>query len=260
MSLDSSVIPARPGLARPVPIEALREAVGTQRSWRGVMRSLGFTTSRTGRVLREICDELGIDYRHFHRSRLDNQAIEDVIRSSTSWREALERLGFAPGSGSARATIRRRCQQLGIDVTGLTLEPLSSEVPSLVPRRDQLRHAGPYLVAAALSLAGVPVSFAPEGVSYDLIGDFAGLGPRRIQVKTVMSHSGQCGISRKQYSRSGRGGHRRVRYTAEEIDYFACVTFEQAIYLIPIAKVVGLAGISLRRYAAYRLPGPATPG
>jgi hypothetical protein len=74
-----------------------------------------------------------------------------------------------------------------------------------------------------------------------------------------MSQSGQCGISRKQYSRSGRGGHRRVRYTAEEIDYFACVTFEQAIYLIPIAKVVGLAGISLRRYAAYRLPGPATP-
>ncbi|HVV76884.1 MAG TPA: hypothetical protein VHC43_12685 [Mycobacteriales bacterium] len=260
MPLEPAVVAPRPGLARPVSVEVLCEAVAAQRSWRGVMRALGFTTSRTGRVLREICDELGIDYGHFHRSTLDGKPVADIIRSSPSWPEALERLGFAPGSGSARAAVRRHCELQDIDVSGLrrTTTPPSDMVAELAPRPEQLRHAGPYLVAAALTMAGVPVSFAPEGVAYDLIGDFVRTGPKRIQVKTVMSGSSYCGISRKEYCATAQAGHRRARYTAEEIDYFACVTFDQSIYLIPIAKVEGRAGISLRRYAAYRLPNPAT--
>jgi hypothetical protein len=225
------------------------------------MRALGFTTSRTGRVLKAACDELGIDYSHFHRSTLDGQPVADIIRRSSSWPEVLERLGFARGSGSARATIRRHCEVHGIDVSGLRCaETPSSDVFELAPRPEQLRHAGPYLVAAALTMAGVPVSFAPEGVAYDLIADFVGAGPKRIQVKTVMSGSWYCGISRKEYCKTGTGGHRRARYTVEEIDYFACVTYDQSIYLIPIATVEGRATISLRRYAAYRLPGLDRPG
>lgn len=257
MNSDPGVIAARPGLPRPVPVEALRAAVGEQQSWRGVMRTFGFTTSRTGRVLREICDELGIDYGHFHRSTLSDQPLADIIRTSTSWPEALERLGFAPGSGSARATIRRHCELQNIDVTGLRRDttPSSDGLLELAPRPEQLRHAGPYLVAAALTLAGVPVSFAPEGVAYDLIGDFLGRGPKRIQVKTVMSGSWYCGISRKEYCKTGTGGHRRALYTADDIDYFACVTLDRSIFLIPIAAVEGRTTIALRRFAAFQIPG-----
>ncbi|HVW80193.1 MAG TPA: hypothetical protein VHB69_04550 [Mycobacteriales bacterium] len=102
------------------------------------------------------------------------------------------------------------------------------------------------------------MSFAPEGVAYDLIGDFPRLGRQRIQVKTVSSGV-DCRLSRKEYFRDGHGGHRRALYSAEEIDYFACVTFEQTIYLIPIAAVEGKGSVSLRKYDAYRLPD-ARPG
>jgi hypothetical protein len=257
MGLDASVIAPRIGLTRPVPVAALREAVAGQRSWRGVLRVLGFTTSRTGRVLKDICDELGIDYSHFNRSKVEMHPVEEVVRSSTTWPEVMDRLGFARGSGTARATIRRHCQRLGIDVSGLSIEPGAADVEPLIPRRDQLRHAGPYLVAAALTLAGVAVGFAPEGAAYDLLADFAGLGVKRIQVKTTTSVIWQCGISRKEYSGTGHGGHRRALYSAEDVDYFGCVTFEQAIFLIPIAVVEGRSSISLRRFEAFRLPGHA---
>jgi hypothetical protein len=188
---------------------------------------------------------------------LDGKPVADVIRTSKTWSEALERLGFAPGSGSARATIRRHCLEQGIDVSGLRRD--SSAAPgsiwALTPRPEQLRYAGPYLVAAALTMAGLPVSFAPEGVAYDLIADFVRAGPKRIQVKTVMSGSPYCAITRKEYFKAGAGGHRRTRYTAEEIDYFACVTLDRSIYLIPIVAVEGRTCISLRRYAEYLLPG-----
>ncbi len=97
------------------------------------------------------------------------------------------------------------------------------------------------------------MSLAPEGVAYDLIGDFGG-SAKRIQVKTLMRDGGQCSLSRKEYCGTGHGGHRRALYTAEDIDYFACVTFGWAVYLIPIAAVEGRSSISLRSYDAYRLP------
>lgn len=218
------------------------------------MRALGFTTSRTGRVLKEVCDELDVDYTHFGPRARRVDLVEEAVRSSSTWAEVTERLGFAPGSGSARATVRRQCRLNGIDVSGLMSEACSSElIPSLVPRPERLRHAGPYLVAGTLTLAGVPVSLAPEGVAYDLIGDFPREGPRRIQVKTVTSGS-HCNLSRKEYNALVHGGHRRALYTAEDIDYFACVTFDRGIYLIPIEAVEGKGSASLRRYEAFRLP------
>ncbi|HWC34155.1 MAG TPA: group I intron-associated PD-(D/E)XK endonuclease [Mycobacteriales bacterium] len=129
----------------------------------------------------------------------------------------------------------------------------SAGIHLLRPRRDRLRYAGPYVVAAALTLAGVQVSLAPEGAAYDLIADFPSTGPRRIQVKTVMSDSCQCNLSRKVYCGTGHGGHRRALYTADAIDYFACVTFAGAVYLIPIDAVAGRYTISLRGYSAFRL-------
>jgi hypothetical protein len=188
------------------------------------MRALGFTTSRTGRVLRDVCDELGVDYTHFQPRGRQTEFIEEAVRRSSTWAEVIDRVGSPSDLSSA-----------------------------LIPRPHQLRHAGPYLVAAALTLAGVAVSFAPEGVAYDLIGDFPRLGPQRIQVKTVTSGV-DCRLLRKEYFRDGHGGHRRALYSAEDIDYFACVALDQTIHLIPIAAVEGKGSVSLRKYDAYRLP------
>jgi hypothetical protein len=222
VTLDSGVVAPRAGLARPVPILQLREAV---------------------------------DYSHFWGRPTQVHLLEDAVRTSTSWEEVLDRLGFASGSGSARARIRRQCELNGLDTSGLSraLKELGL-VSSLRPQSSQLRNAGPHIVAAALTLVGVPVSFAPEGVAYDLIGDFLGLGPKRIQVKSVAAKSWQCNLSRKAYSRTGRGGHKRAFYAAEEIDYFACVTSDLSVFLIPIGAVEGRGSISLRRCGSFRVP------
>jgi hypothetical protein len=260
--MDDTVIAARPGLSRPVRLDELAAAVAAERSWRGVLRRLGFTTSRTGRVLRQACDELGIDYTHFRQITPDDQALRTVIPNACTWSEALERLGYAPGSGSARATVRKHCRRLGLDTAQLTLH---SEVPPGVdqvhphgatdlPR--QLRSAGPFLVAAALTLQGYGVSLAAEGLAYDLVVDMAGT-LRRVQVKTSSSMSrGQwcCGLRRTRYSASGHGGHRHALYTSEDIDFFACVDGRGRIYLIPIGVVEGRSTITLRRYEAFRVP------
>src|SRR3954468_9595742 len=77
--MTDATVPPRAGLPRPVELTALRDAVADECSWRGVMRRLGFTTSRTGRVLRQVCDEHGIDYAHFRLIGPDDQALMRVV-------------------------------------------------------------------------------------------------------------------------------------------------------------------------------------
>jgi hypothetical protein len=257
--MDATVIAARPGLSRPVPVDDLAAAVAGERSWRGVLRRLGFTTSRTARVLREVCDELGIDYAHFRQITPDDGLLREVVPDSTTWPDALERLGYAHGSGSARATVRKYCRRLGIDTTHLTFALMPSEtghVAAVPPRQQYLRSAGPFIVAAALTLQGHVVSFAAEGAVYDLVVDMGG-ALRRVQVKTSSSKTDGvwcCGLRRSEYSRTGHGGHRHAFYTAEDIDYFACVDGMHRVYLIPISVVEGRSMITLRRYEAFRIP------
>lgn len=248
-------IPPRPGLPRPVPVARLRAAVCGQRSWRGVMRELGFTGSRTGRVLREVCDELGIDYGHFRLVGPDDRAFRLVIPRASTWPEALERLGYAPASGSARATVRKHCRRLDIDTSHLVL-PSSAGVAAgdgFTPQPEHLRAAGPHLVAAALTLAGYAVMHAPEGLAYDLVVDMGGEGLRRVQVKTGTQRArGSWLVALKRTEYHG-GGQRRAYYSAEDIDYFGCVDGSGDVYVIPIGVVEGRTAISLRTYVAYRL-------
>jgi hypothetical protein len=257
-----ATIRARPGLSRPVAVDDLAAAVTAERSWRGVLRRLGFTTTRTARVLREACDELGIDYAHFRRITPDDRALRTVIPSACTWAEALERLGYKEGSGSARATVRKHCRRLGLDTQHLTLSPPTVTVAELAhvssdkPRLEHLRSAGPFLVAAALTLQGNVVAFPAEGAVYDLVVEMAGV-LRRVQVKTSSSPTnGQwcCGLRRSEYSATGHGGHRHAFYTSEDIDFFACVDGLHRVYLIPITVVEGRSTITLRRYEAFRVP------
>src|SRR4051794_32108512 len=257
--MHNSVVIPRPGLPRPVDVTALREAVRTQRSWRGVMRELGFTGSRTGRVLREVCDEFGIQYAHFRLVGPDDDLIARIVPAVRSWSEALEQLGYARASGSARATVRKHCRRLDIDTSHLLLPdaPGSGEKSTLEPRPECLRAAGPHIVAAALTLTGRSVSTAPEGAAYDLVVDDTEHGLRRIQVKTTTRRANDtwaCQLTRSEYRRGKVGGHGPARYCAEEVDLFACVDGDGKIYLIPIGAVEGSMTIHLRRYDAFRLP------
>lgn len=255
---DDLTLPARPGLARPLAVPDLMAAVAASRSWHGVMVRLGLTTSRAGRVLHDICDELGIDYSHFRAITPDADTLRQVMGDATTWAEALNRLGYARGSGSARATVGRHCEELGIPVRlgASAQDGRDAAVAALVPRPEHLRAAGPHLVAAALTLAGCRVSWAPEGAPYDLVADLPSGTLQRVQVKTSTYRSGgawACGLRRSVYDPSGHGGHRPSRYSPAEIDYFACVDGDRQIYLIPIAEVAARSLITLRKYDRFRL-------
>jgi len=261
--MSDTIVAPRAGLPRPLRVAALREAVRTEKSWRGVMRRLEYTTSRTGRVLREICDEHQIDYSHFRLIGPDDGALAATVPAARSWSEALERLGYAPDSGSARATVRYHCRRLGIDTTHLRLPRVAptSAQDLFKPHHLHLRAAGPYLVAAALTLAGHTVSWAPEGSVYDLLVDIRDVGIRRVQVKTGTQRWGDAWMVTLKRSEKTGAGYRRACYSSEEIDYFGCVDGEGRVYLIPIAMVEGSLSISMQKYAAFRLPAlqPAKP-
>jgi hypothetical protein len=253
-------IAVRPGLPRPVSHDELAAAVAEQRSWRGVMRTLGFTTSRTGRVLRAVCDEVGIDYAHFRQSRVDLRPLPNVVESSKTWEEVLGRLGYAAGSGSARATVRKHCRRLGVDTSHLVVDANqgSPHWRGFVRDTRHLRAAAPHLVAASLASVGIPVSHAAEGLAYDLLADLGSDGIARIQVKSTTQRVGEtweCSVTRNRYTAGVSCGHRKSLYSAEDVDFFACVDPGGGIYLIPIAAVEGLTTITLRRYKQYRL-GP----
>ena len=248
-------VPPRPGLPRAVQVARLRSAVRAERSWRGVMRDLGFTGSRTGRVLREVCDELGIDYGHFRLVGPDDGAFRVVIPAASTWQEALERLGYATSSGSARATVRKHCRRLGIDTSHLVLPSSAGDAGGggFTPRPEHLRAAGPHLVAAALTLAGYAVSHAPEGLAYDLVVDMGCNGLRRVQVKTGTQRARGSWLVALKRTAYQSGEHRRAYYSAEDIDFFGCVDGSGDVYVIPISVVEGLTAISLRAYEPYRL-------
>jgi hypothetical protein len=255
---EPQLLPAR------VSEEQLRTAVASSRSWRGVLLALGLRGSSYGPKLRNACNALDIDYSHFRSILATDARLREVIATSTDWPTALAQLGYAKGSGTARATVRKHCNRLGLETTHLAPSPMSrqlvvSQVDGLHPSIENLRHAAPYMVLAAFTLFGVAATLAPEGCRYDVIAELPGLGLKRIQVKTgtrrdPTSSSWACSLSRSEYDLAGSGGHRHAVYAAEEIDYFACIDGDLQLHLIPIDVVEGLRIINLRKYAGYRVP------
>lgn len=243
--------------------ERLREVVVANRSWRGVLRALDLKSSSFGPKLRHACNELDIDYGHFRSILATDARLREVITTSTDWPTALAKLGYAKGSGTARATVRKHCARLGIDTCHLAPSSLSDPVVSAVHAMNadvaNLRYAAPYMVVAALSLIGIPTALASEGGRYDLIAELPGCGLKRIQVKTgtrfdAKGGSWACSLSRSEYDVTGSGGHRAAVYSSEEIDYFACIDGHLHLHLIPISAVEGRRLIHLRKYAAFRVP------
>ena len=240
--------------------QQLRDAVARSHSWNGVLLALDIRSKSVGPKLRNACNELGIDYGHFRSILATDNRLRDVITASRDWPTALARLGYAKGSGTARATVRKHCNRLGIGTDHLAASPPSPfaplEVTDLAPKPEHLRNAGPYLVLFSFNAAGKPAAMAPEGAAYDVLADFGTGGVKRVQVKTGTgrnSGSWVCQLSRSEYDKNAFGGHRRAVYSAEEIDYFACIDGDLQLYLIPIEAVEGLGSIQLRKYARYRV-------
>lgn len=262
------MVNGRPGpAARLLPIgvdEAqLRQVVAESHSWRGVLRALELKSSSVGPKLRNACNTLDIDYSHFRSILATDTRLREVITSSADWPTALASLGYAKGSGTARATVRKHCRRLGIETGHLEAASRAGRAGSaltfdLAPKPAHLRHAGPYLVLFALNAAGLPAALAPEGAVYDVLADLGEMGVKRIQVKTGtgQGQSGwRCQLTRSEYDPRGHGGHRRALYSSEEIDYFACIDGELQLYLIPVTLIEGQASIQLRKYAPYRVTG-----
>lgn len=237
--------------------EVLRTAVAASRSWRGVLRKLGLTSPRTGRELKARCDVLGIDYAHFGAGGRSDEAVREAVAGSASWPEVLTALGYAPDSGSARASVRRRCAQLGLSVAHLRAGPRPDREATAVSLQH-LSAAAPMLVAARLTLMGDRVLWPLEPAPYDLVAMRDHLSVR-IQVKSTTSHrlgSWQCTLTHSTYDATV-GRQVRDVYLAEEVDEFAVVDGDLEVYLLPHAAVAGLTGITLRHYEAFRLPRPA---
>jgi hypothetical protein len=261
------VVNGRPGpapslLPAGVTEEQLRLAVAGSRSWRGVLQHLGLKSSSVGPRLRNACNTLDIDYGHFRSILATDGRLREVITASADWPTALATLGYAKGSGTARATVRKHCNRLGIHTDHLAPSPLpragSALIFDLAPKAEHLRDAGPHLVLFAFNAAGLAAALAPEGAAYDVVADFGSDGLKRIQVKTCTGKdagSWRCQLSRSEYDRTGHGGHRRGVYSSEEIDYFACIDGDLQLYLIPIELVEGQATIQLRKYSPYRVAG-----
>ena len=114
------------------------------------------------------------------------------------------------------------------------------------------------LVAGYLTLEGYRVSWPLEPAPYDLLVSQAKETPSRVQVKTStrrdMAAPGVCSLTRHAYVPEKRWHVRQV-YDLLEIDVFAVVDGDLAIYLIPAAIVGGRSAIHLRRYSRNRLGG-----
>jgi len=171
----------------------------------------------------------------------------------------MQKLGYPADSGSARQTIRGHCARIGISPCHLDVSAGDDPpLPRSPPAASRLRSAGPMLVAAFLTLEGYRVSWPLEPAPYDLLVTQAKETPSRVQVKTNARRdtggSWVCSLTRHVYAPEKRWHVRQV-YDLVEIDAFAVVDGDLAIYLIPAAIVGGRSAIHLRRYSRYRLGG-----
>jgi hypothetical protein len=239
--------------------DALRTAVASSGSWRGVLRALGRRpdNGRGGRQLRARCDGLGIDYSHFGRSTKWTEAeLRRCVPAATTWTELITELGYAVDSGSARDTLRAHCARLGIDASHLDGSAIAPEGPLVENWRPYLASAGSLIVAAAVALDGRRVSWPLEPAPYDLLVETPGNGVRRVQVKTTTQRRGAtwiCHLNRSRYDPTAPGSKTRLSYDPRVIDDIAIVDGDLGIYLIPYPVVAGRSAIHLSRYAQFRI-------
>lgn len=164
----------------------------------------------------------------------------------------MQQLGYAPESGSARGTLRRRARALGFDVSHLDdLTAVDSDPFEGALDIGNLRKAAALLVAAQCALLGHAISWPLEPRPYDLLVETDQGRILRVQVKSGTRFVGDSWLV--WITKSSRG--RRVAYSSEEIDFFGIVTGDHEVYMVPVRLVEGQAVLSLRKYERFRLTG-----
>ncbi|MFN2538564.1 MAG: group I intron-associated PD-(D/E)XK endonuclease [Mycobacteriales bacterium] len=210
---------------------------------------------------------LGIDYSHFGAGGRDDETIRTAVMGATSWPEALEAAGYPRYSGTARASIRKRCAALGIDIAHLTAggAPKGSGI-QLEVSLENLPSAAPMLVAGALMLAGHAVNWPLEPAPYDLLVEARG-ATHRVQVKATNMRVDGTWVCRLTHSTYDAVLGRSVAdvYTDDQIDMFGIVDGDLRIFVIPLHIVAGKSAIYLRHYERFRMVVPplgvgAAPG
>ncbi len=240
-----------------VSMDELRQVVAISASWRDVLRRLGLSSPARGRRLRNLCDEAEISYSHFYgMSGANDVRLAEAFCSASTWAEVLCQIGYSPGSGSARASLRRRAFLIGVDVSHLDNGGKgAASGPFVGPVNiSNLRRAAAFIVAGRCALLGYEVSWPLEPTAYDLIVDMGAAGLARVQVKSGTRRvSGSWSVWITRRAEASGNGERRVSYTPEEIDYFGIVDGDQEVYMIPVLDVEGRTALSLSAYAAYRV-------
>jgi hypothetical protein len=239
--------------------DQLRQAVATQRSWRGVLRALGLQASSGGSIgtVRRRADSLNLDFSHFTGSRTwADEDLAEAVETSRSWPEVAERLGLAK---DRRTGLRLKGDTLRLDIDIAHLEKSSTFPPlsTLLHRRPDLsalRHAAPLIAAAWFSLRGLPVALPSEPQRYDLLVATPGR-VERVQVKSTSSSTStgkwNVGIGHRPYRLEKDWG--KAPYDPDDIDLFAIINGLGELYLIPIRAVAGLTTICLSAYEQYKV-------
>jgi hypothetical protein len=244
----------------------LRHAVARSKSWRGVMRKLGYasTAGTLGARLRQHAEALGIDTSHFSSGYTEAQ-LRRAVASSSNWTQVQLALGRTPGS--IRREVQAEAARLGLDsshfVYKRSFRPVEAQpLPFGRPVQPDGR-SGLSIAARWFLDRGYLVSVPLEPAPYDLVAE-SDSGLKRIQVKTTwqMRKHGRYAVQLGHQvrdvtaARNTNGHRRRVAYKPEEVDYFFMIT-PGPIYLIPIEAVVGQIHATLDiKYPAFAVESP----
>lgn len=245
--------------------DQLRSAVAAQRSWRGVLRQLGFNpaSSSMRKSLQKHAARLGLETGHFTGNRRwgDVQLVT-AIKKASSWKEVGDYLGVVLDSPCGeRTNLKGHAARLGLDTSHLTV-PTSTfarsaaephAINQLGYRSEHLRRAAPSIAMAWFALRGYTASLPVEPEVYDLlVGSPDGI--LRVQVKSTT-----CRIKKDDAWRvkvgHGSGGKRNTAgvtpYDHEAIDLYFIVDGDLRIYLIPSVVLGGRVSIYLSNYEEY---------
>jgi hypothetical protein len=236
--------------------EQLVEAIANQRSWHGVLRSLGYATSSGNslRAIKQAVEELQLDCSHFTgQRRWTDQQLREAVSKAATWADVL-RLLDRVDNGETRRMVKAHVVKLGLEVDHLATvdeEPADDAFTSGA-RREMLRVAAPSIAAAWFTLRGMSVAAPLEPEVYDLLVTMPE-GIQRVQVKSTTRRIGNGSwvveVGRRPYSLDKSAG--KAPYDPELLDYFFVVDGLGRLFVIPSRVLAGRTAVAIDSYAQY---------
>jgi hypothetical protein len=235
----------------------LTEAIAKQRSWHGVMRTLGFAPTSTNslRAVKKRAQELRLDASHFTgQRRWTDMQLRDAALRAASWADILRILDLSDNSES-RKVVKAHSLRLGLDIahlqTAVVDEP-GDDAFTTGAERSMLRVAAPSIATAWFMLRGMSVAAPVEPEVYDLLVTMAD-GIQRVQVKstTRRTRSGTWSVEvgRRPYVLDKSAA--KAPYDPDSLDYFFIVDGLGRLFLIPSRVLAGRVAITIDSYAPY---------